>query len=102
MILYHKIDLPSLNSDTSCVLPNGENVVISLRLRPKAEYWTISISDQNGNLLFDELPFISSDDLAAHLPHLRSQYGVFSCIDVKNNAELAEYINNKLFLLWRP
>jgi hypothetical protein len=95
------MQLPTENSRSSCILPNGAELIIITRLRAFSGLWTIQLCDSDGSILTDECPLIYNTHLFKQYIELTSVYGIFSVEeDTDTSVPLEDSINNTIRLCW--
>jgi hypothetical protein len=93
--------IPEENSRNNCTLPNGAQLIITVRLR--SFFWTIQLSDINDVILTEECPLVYNPNLFKQYPDVTSKYGTFSVTEEENTAlGLEEKLNNDIRLWWAP
>jgi hypothetical protein len=95
------MQLPTENSRCSCTLPNGAELIVSVRLRGFSGFWTIQLHDSDGTVLTDECPLIHNTNLFRQYIDVTSVYGIFSVEeDANSSVPLDECLNNTVRLYW--
>lgn len=75
---------------------NNKNLRLNLTVRynEMANYWTMSIADANGNLLVDNIPFVTGDWPAANILDAYQYLNIGSAYVINaSNAAINDYPN---------
>lgn len=83
--------VPSQNQSVTCTLPiDNKNVTLSFQFTYNAEgeYWFMSISDKDGNLLLSGVPLVTGDYPAANVLEQYSYLNIGSAVVVPASTSL--------------
>jgi hypothetical protein len=95
------VRIPTENARSSCILPNGAQLLVMSRLRSFAGFWTIQFSTLDASIMTDECPLIYNPNLFKQYTDFIPIYGIFSVEEDYNPAIfLEESLNNTIRLYW--
>jgi hypothetical protein len=92
------IQLPTENSRSSCILPNGARLFVTTRLRGFGR--TIQLSDEDGEEISEEYPLAFNPNLFKQHPDIVDVYGIFSVEEDDDIRPPEERLNDSIRLCW--